>query len=185
MLNHMLMEELFGRGIMRMGPSRHDPAQQVGVFNMEFVSTLPALRRGELEKFRWIEGQWNTANRVPATRMNPAYTEIGSGTYKFCEKDAWICRVDRAGVERRHITFDPFSRQWMYVLLEGAYGILRSPGWVENRIVFEGPMTMIGVECTLRQTWIKVSDDKFRLVNEERLADGIWGYVDDWEFRRK
>ena len=25
MLNHILMEELFGRGIMRMGPSRHDP----------------------------------------------------------------------------------------------------------------------------------------------------------------
>jgi hypothetical protein len=60
MLNHMLMEELFGRGIMRMGPARDDPDRPVGVFNLEFVSTVPALRLQELEKFRWIEGQWST-----------------------------------------------------------------------------------------------------------------------------
>jgi|HubBroStandDraft_4_1064222.scaffolds.fasta_scaffold351776_2 hypothetical protein len=69
MLNHMLMEELFGRGIMRMGPAREDPGRQVGIFNM-------------------------------------------------------------------------------------------------------------------RQTWTKVSGDEFRFVNEERLPDGDWGYVDEWEFRR-
>jgi hypothetical protein len=93
--------------------------------------------------------------------------------------------VDRAGVERRHITFDPFSRQWMYLLMDGAYGIMRSPGWIENRIVFEGHLTMIGVECHMRQTWTKVSEDEFRFVNEERLADGAWGYVDEWECKRK
>jgi hypothetical protein len=184
MLNHMLMEELFSRGIMKMGPARNDPARQVGVFNMEFVSTLPALRLQELEKFRWIEGEWNMANQVPATRMNLAYTDIGSATYKLCEKNAWVC-LERGGVEHRHITFDPFSRQWIYVLLEGAYGIMRSPGWIDGRIVFEGHVTMIGVECELRQTWTKVSDDEFRFVNEERLPDGAWGCVDEWEFRRK
>lgn len=117
--------------------------------------------------------------------MNPAYTDVSNGTYKFCEKSAWICLVDRAGVERRHITFDPFSRQWMFVMLEGAYGILRSGGWIDNRIVFEGHVTLIGVECELRQTWTKASDDEFGFVNEERHADGAWGYVDEWEFRRK
>jgi hypothetical protein len=141
------MEELFRRGIMRMGPARNDPERQVGVFNMEFVSTLPALRLSEMEKFRWIEGAWNTANRVPATTCSPAYTDLGSVTYQLCEKSAWLCTLDRAGAERRHITFDPFSRQWMYLLLEGAYGIMRSPGWVENRIVFEGLVTVIGVQC--------------------------------------
>ncbi|MBZ5617696.1 MAG: hypothetical protein LAQ69_03005 [Acidobacteriia bacterium] len=73
----------------------------------------------------------------------------------------------------------------MYVLTDGAYGILRSPGWTENRIVFEGHMTMIGVECEMRQTWTKVSNDEFGFVNEEKLGDGSWGYVDEWEFRRR
>ena len=93
--------------------------------------------------------------------------------------------MGRDGVERRYITFDPFSKQWMYVLLEGAYGILRSAGWSGNRIVFKGPMMMIGVDCQLRQSWTKTSDDEFSFVNEEMLSDGSWGYVDEWVFRRK
>ena len=42
------MEELFGRGIMKMGPSKEDPNRQTGVFNMEFLMGLPALRRAEM-----------------------------------------------------------------------------------------------------------------------------------------
>jgi hypothetical protein len=74
----------------------------------------------------------------------------------------------------------PFSRNGTVQakLRYGAYGILRSPGWIENHIVFEGHVTMIGVECQMRQTWTKSSDDEFQFVNEERLADGSWGYVD-------
>jgi len=181
----MLMEELFARGIMRMGPARDDPARQVGVFNLEFVAGLPALRLSEMEKFRWIEGEWNTENRVPATRLSPAYSDFSRGTYRICERNNWICLVDRNGLERRHITFDPFSGQWIYVLLEGAYGIMRSPGWDGNHIAFEGLVTMIGVECVMRQAWTKASDDEFRFVNEEKLPDGTWGYVDEWICTRK
>jgi hypothetical protein len=97
------------------------------------------------------------------------YSETGSARIRLCEKDAWHCRVAVDGRERPFITFDPFSKQWMYILAEGAYGILRSPGWTANRIVFEGRMTMIGVDCELRQTWTKVSDDEYIFINEEQL----------------
>jgi hypothetical protein len=73
----------------------------------------------------------------------------------------------------------------MFVLAEGAYGILRSPGWTDNRIVCAGHMTMIGVDCEMRQTWIKTSDDRFSYLNEEQLPNGSWSYVDEWDFRRK
>ena len=63
----MLMEQLFSRGIMTMGPSRVDPSRQVGIFNSEFVSTLPALRASELAKFRWLAGEWSHENHVAAT----------------------------------------------------------------------------------------------------------------------
>jgi hypothetical protein len=46
----MLIEELFARGIMKMGPSRVEPNRQVGVFNTEYVAGLPALRASEMEK---------------------------------------------------------------------------------------------------------------------------------------
>lgn len=181
----MLMEELFSRGIMSMGPSRDDPQRQVGVFNPSFVAKLAALRSAEMEKLKWLAGEWKAENRVPATSKNPAYTDLSTAQFKFCEKDSWICLVAPDGREQRHITFDPLSKQWMYVLLEGAYGILRSPGWTGDQITFEGHMTMIGVDCELRQSWTKKSDDHFRFVNEEELSNGKWAYVDEWEFRRK
>jgi len=179
------MEELFGRGIMVMGPAKNDPGRMTGTFNMELLAKFPALRAAEMEKMRWIEGEWNSVNRVPATSKNPAYEDVNTGTYRFCEKDSWICLVGKDGRERKYLTFDPFSGQWIYVLLEGGYGILRSPGWSGNGIVFEGEMTMVGVNCVLRQTWKKKSDDEFMFVNEEKLAHGNWVYVDEWEMKRK
>jgi hypothetical protein len=181
----MLIEELFARGIMLMGPAKDNPGQQIGIFNMDLLATFPALKASEMEKMRWLEGEWDSVNRVPATSKNPAYEDRNTGKYKFCDKDSWICLVGKDGRERKYLTFDPFSKQWIYVLLEGAYGILRSPGWNAEELVFEGSMTMIGVNCYLRQTWKKKSNDEFIFVNEEKLADGNWVHVDEWEMKRK
>ncbi|KAA6456882.1 hypothetical protein DYQ86_23810 [Acidobacteria bacterium AB60] len=49
----MLMEELFSTGVMTMGPSRVDPARQVGVFRPELLATLPGIRAAEMEKIGW------------------------------------------------------------------------------------------------------------------------------------
>ena len=180
----MVMEELFRRGIMAMGPSRHDPSSTVGVFNKDFAAQLPAIRRAGMDTLRWMAGEWDTLNTVPATSQNPAYTETGAGSLTLCEKENWICR-GREGSQKPHITFDPFSRQYMYVLTEGAYGILRSPGWEKNWLMFSGHMTMIGVDCEWRTTLTKHSDDRFHYLNEELLSDGQWALIDEWLFTRK
>jgi hypothetical protein len=182
----MLIEELFSRGVMTMGPSRADPERLVGVFRAEAVSQLPAIRAAEIEKFRWIAGEWNHENRVPPTRLSPAYTDAGTSRFSLCEGGAWICHVAPDGKESRNITFDPFSRQWIYVLTHGSYGILRSrQGWANDRIVFEGAMTMIGIDCEWRMTWTTKGADEFCFLNEERGADGSWEYIDEWHFTRK
>src|SRR5690349_6755165 len=110
----MLMEGLFGRGVMVMGASKNEPTRMIGNFNMELLAKFPALKAAEMEKMRWLEGEWNSVNRVPATTRNPAYEDVNTGTYRFCEKDSWICLVAKDGRERRFITFDPFSKQWIY-----------------------------------------------------------------------
>jgi hypothetical protein len=53
----MLIEELFSRGIMTMGPSRNDPTRQGGIFDSRYTAPLPALRAQHLEQFRWIAGE--------------------------------------------------------------------------------------------------------------------------------
>jgi len=181
----MLIEQLFSQGIMTMGPSRLDPQRQVGVFPPELIPKLSAARVAEIEKFRWIAGEWSYENHVPATRLSPAYTDIGRQKFSLCEDDSWVCIVSPDGRQHRNITFDPFSKQWIYVLTRGSYGILRSTeGWSGNRIVFSGLMTMIGINCEWRMTWTKASNDEFAFVNEERSADGSWAYIDEWKMTR-
>jgi hypothetical protein len=84
------------------------------------------------------------------------------------------------------ITYDPFSKQWIFALIWGSYGILRSPqGWTGNRIVFSGLMTMIGLTRDWRMTWTKFDQDEFGFVNEEHDGHGSWAYIDEWRFKRK
>jgi hypothetical protein len=180
----MLIETLFSKGIMTMGPSRVDPGRQVGVFTPGTVEAALAARASEMERFRWIAGEWRYDNPVPATPCSPAYTDAGTQRFAVSE-DGWICSVAADGTEHRTLTFDPFSRQWIYVLLRGSFGMLRSKdGWRGDEIAFSGLMTMIGVECEWRMTWTRCGGDRFRFVNEERSADGSWAYIDEWRFER-
>jgi hypothetical protein len=182
----MLMERLFSSGVMQMGPSRKDPTRQVGLFNPNAVADLPELRTTKMNEFAWIAGEWNYENSVPATASNPAYSEIGACQYTLCEKNNWICMIAPDGREMQQITFDPFSKQWVYVLMNGAYGMLRSSeGWTGNEIAFTGLMTMLGFNCEWRMTYTKESPDRFFFINEERDAEGAWAYIDEWQFTRK
>jgi len=182
----MLMERLFSTGIMKMGPSRVDPQRQVGVFNPAFVAGLPELRAAEMEKLLWIAGEWTYENAVPATHVSPAYGDIGVARFSFNPRTNWICMVAPDGTEIPQITFDAFSRQWIYLLMAGSYGILRSAmGWNGNQIEFTGLMTMIGINCEWRMRWTREGDDAFSFVNEERNDAGDWDYIDEWSFKRK
>jgi hypothetical protein len=179
-----LIETLFARNVMHIGPSRNDPQRMVGTFNPDFLAGLPALRGAELRKFHWIAGTWRWENPVPVTALSPAYTDAGTVTFVLGENDTWVCLTGPGGKLIPNITFDPFSRRWMYVLTNGSYCVLRSPGWVGNQIVFTGPMSMIGIDCEWRMTWTKKSDDEFTFVNEEQLTDGSWAYIDEWRYWR-
>jgi hypothetical protein len=181
----MLMERLFSNGIMQMGPSRVDPARQVGVFNPATLAGMPALRAAEMERIRWMAGEWDYENEVPETRISPAYTDIGSARFVFDEQTKWISILGPDGQVTPNITFDPFSNQWIYLLIKGSYGVLRSPGWNEDTIVFTGLMTMIGINIDWRLSLTRRSSTMFALINEERAEDGSWAYIDQWRFVRK
>jgi len=179
-----LIERLFADGIIRMGPSRHDPNRSVATLNLEKLASLATLGRTESERFDWLIGNWRYENPVPATPLSPAYCDTGTATFARSDDGRWICAATTDGRRLPMITFDALSRKWIYVLTQGSYGLLRASGWTGNQIVFTGLMTMIGVECDWRMTWTKASDDEFRFVNDEKLADGSWAYIDEWRYWR-
>lgn len=47
------------------------------MFESKAVRALGELRLAELEKFRWLAGEWTYENPVPATRVSPAYCDVG------------------------------------------------------------------------------------------------------------
>jgi hypothetical protein len=65
---------------------------------------------------------------------------------------------------------------------------LRSPQideWQGDTIVFTGPLTMLGVDCELRQAIARKGPDEFHILNEEMLPDGRWRETDEFFGRRK
>jgi hypothetical protein len=85
------------------------------------------------------------------------------------------------------ITILANRNRWSPTCFAGSFhGILRSPqGWIRDRIVFSGMMTMIGIDCEWRMTWTKASHGAYGFVNEEFAPDGFWECIDEWHFTRK
>ena len=61
--------------------------------------------------------------------------------------------------------------------VDGLYGVLQSGGWLDNCMVFAGRLTMLGVDCELRQTMTRRGSDEFHILNEEKLPDDRWQVV--------
>src|SRR5262249_18490006 len=136
-----LIDAMFASGVVRMGASRVDPTRQVATFDPAAIGALIAVRDQELQTFLWILGEWDFENHVPAGDRNPAYIDVGRVRYVRSDDAAWICVAMPHGKAVPLLTFDAWSRQWIYVLTNGAFGILRSVGWEDDQLVFTGTMT--------------------------------------------
>jgi hypothetical protein len=68
---------------------------------------------------------------------------------------------------------------------ESVYGVLESKGWRRDSIAFTGCLTMLGVDCEIRQTVSKGSADEFYTLNDEKIREGTWVVTDEFEFRRQ
>jgi hypothetical protein len=180
-----VIEAMFESRVVRMGPARHDPSRQVATFDPLKVRALAVLRESQLQTFLWLIGAWNYENSVPATRVSPAYCDIGVARFVVNAEATWICMATPDGRQLPLLTFDAWSQQWIYALTNGAYAILRSPGWNGEQIAFVGTMTMVGVTSEWRMTWSRNGPDRFGFVNEERTSDGRWANVDEWRYQRK
>lgn len=73
----------------------------------------------------------------------------------------------------------------MMTFTDGLYGVLQSEGWQSDSIVFSGHLTILGVDCEIRQTVTRRSDSQCHVLNEEKLPDGAWLVTDEYENRKQ
>lgn len=58
--------------------------------------------------------------------------------------------------------------------------------WENNRLVFTTENAVIlGERITLRQTVEKRSDTEYRVLNEEKLANGGWAKLDEYVYVKR
>ena len=176
----LIFEQLVSRGLMALDPNRN-----VLVFNVPVLARFPAIRQQRIEEFKWMIGDWAFENHVRATPTTPAYTDTYYYTYELADTGSRYTVSGHGAKARPYLTFDPFSNRWMMTFTEGLFGVLQSDGWKGDAIVFTGPLTMLGIDCELRQTITRKGPDEFHILNEEKLADGSWRETDEFVCRRK
>jgi hypothetical protein len=176
----LIFEQFVSRGVMSFDPNR-----RVLAFNLPVIAKLPAIRQQKIEEFKWLVGDWAFENHVRATPTTPAYTDTYFYTYELAENGTRYTVSGHGAKARPYLTFDPFSNRWMMTFTEGLFGVLQSDGWQGDTIVFIGPLTMLGVDCELRQTITRRSPDEFHILNEEKLENGSWQETDEFNCHRK
>ena len=176
----LIFEQFVSRGLMSF-----DPTRKVLAFNLPVIAGFPAIRQQRIEEFKWLVGEWAFENHVRATPTTPAYTDTYVYSYELADGGNRYTVSGHGAKARPYLTFDPFSNRWMMTFTEGLFGVLQSDGGQGDLIVFTGPLTMLGVDCELRQTITKKSADKFHILNEEKLPDGTWRETDEFNCRRE
>ena len=73
----------------------------------------------------------------------------------------------------------------MMTFTESVYGVLESKVWQRDSIVFTGCLTMLGVDCEIRQTISKRSADEFYALHEEKIKEGTGVVTDEFRFHGK
>lgn len=132
--------------------------------------------------FAWLAGEWTWELRILATGTTPART--ASGTILFAPAGYGISASRPSKQAVPYLIHDPFTNMWVCAMAEPtAYGILMGSGWKNERAVFVGEMTFMGVPMKLRQTWTREGTDTVRLHNEE-MIDGEWTAVDEGSYHR-
>ena len=144
----------------------------------------------ELQRMRWMLGQWNVEAVVFATPTAPQRTEHGKALITFVNDGTWLQMADAypaGNQDLGFLTYNIVSRRWISVGLDsvGNAVISTASSWEGNRLVLQAPhVEILGVVTTLRQTLSKQDDDHYSLLNEEQLPSGAWVKLDEYHYQR-
>lgn len=144
----------------------------------------------EMKAVDWLVGEWSIEVVVRATDGSPERHDRGHSTVRRVLRGTWLeISGDYPGGSQDlgFLGFDPVTRRWKSIALDGSGNALVSSAaeWQDGRLVLEAAdAVIVGEPVRLRQTVLRVDDDRYDVLNEEPGADGGWHEVDHYQFRR-
>lgn len=146
---------------------------------------------GELRSVDWMIGTWNVTARVFATPKTPERVDRGRSRVEKILDGTWLSFRDTypSGTQDLgFLTFNPITKSWVAVNLDSAGNTIRmtSPRWDGDRLVFLiENAEILGESITLRQTIEKQGRTRYRVLNEEKLANGEWAALDEYVYVKR
>jgi len=132
----------------------------------------------ELAQIGWLTGTWSAHS---VDQLGDGSSRVGrTTTYVFglTMKGRWLFGADGRGRDYLYMTFDPFSRKWVLLRIQGnpSYGLWTSEnGWRGNRIEFTSSYSFAnGRQYRRRLTIIHKDVRTCGIYDEEQLPNGSW-----------
>ncbi len=148
----------------------------------ELAATLgrPA---SQMSKIASLVGNWE----VKSSRT--AQYGIGTSVVTPVFGGNWLEMRGAAPGGMQNITFigfNPGMRKWQFVSIDnlGNSSTVQGDDWNGDRLILEGDIVALGVQAHVRQTIIRLSDDAYRVIGEERI-DGAWQPIDEHLYTRE
>lgn len=140
----------------------------------------PALQMRDIE---WMAGTWDVLSEGPGSPKK------GVSVVSPVFGGVWLEMRDtypEGNQDIGYTGYDPALGKWVNIGIDAVGNANRfyaEGGWTSGRLVFTCDCTVIGVPAKLRQTFTKVSDTEYNLVNEE-LVGGKWVFLDRYSYKK-
>jgi hypothetical protein len=144
----------------------------------------------ELQQLDWLLGTWDVSSTVFATAAAQESNLGGTTVVTRVLGDTWLQFADEIfGKEQDlgFITYNVVTHKWIAAQVDASGNSVTttSPGWTGNKLVFTGRALIVGETAMLRQTFEKVSDTEYVILNEEHLPNGQWVPLDRYVYHKQ
>lgn len=145
-----------------------------------------------LDKLAWMEGRWDMTLTYFQTSKTPQRVEKGARETKWELDRRWM--VSRETVPGKlaveYLGYDPWRKNWVrqYVTSWGRGGMqimFGQEGWRENTLPFTGTVYFWGEPAEISLRLVKMSDDAFMEIYEEKLPGGVLRPIIELSFKRQ
>ncbi len=136
-----------------------------------------------LKAISWMTGDWNVVVRTHATKQEGEKVENGTRTTRFELGGRWLVSRNKGagpiGEDAVELMgFDPFQRLWRWQFFSsvgrGTNAALTSnQGWDDNRLTLSGTFWVWGESADVAMRIVKMSDDEYYEIFEEKLPGGV------------
>jgi len=143
----------------------------------------------ELDQLAFFTGDWQCTGQAPASELGPARVtrtgitftrELGGFAYGFKLAEVKTKENPSPALGMGFITFDAADKKLMSLATDNFGGpyVQASKGWEADKMVLDGPGTIMGQKIQAKDTFSKTSPTAFAHVYELKMG-GKWVTVVD------